>query len=128
MARSTGLVVHPLAAGRSPTDDILFPWVYSTERGQPFLFVPPKGAEGGQKKYRWRWTFQFTPAVFFGILAYRSDSRFCSMQIYFFSLLLENDIRTFSFMGSKDPSLDKSALLCEFCRKMMFFQKKVLLL
>ncbi|MBR2075575.1 MAG: hypothetical protein IJ977_10070, partial [Fibrobacter sp.] len=55
----------------------------------------PKGGGGGQKKDRWRWTFQFAPAVFFGILAYRSDSRFCSMQIYFFSLLLVSFLGTF---------------------------------
>ena len=111
--RSSGMVVHPLAAGRSPTDDfssLLLSLRFTRQReDNRFCSFPQRGRRGVKKKDRWRWTFQFAPAVFFGILAYRSDNRFCSMQIYFFSLLLGNDIRTFSFMGSKDPSLDKLA-------------------
>ena len=46
MARSSGMVVHPLAAGRSPTDDIFFSLGLLDRESEPFLFASPWGREG----------------------------------------------------------------------------------
>ena len=54
MARSSGMVVHPLAAGRSPTDDFFLPYCYPLgllDRERTAVFVrSPKGGGGGSKK------------------------------------------------------------------------------
>ena len=41
LARSSGMVVHPLAAGRSPTEDIFFSLGLLDRESEPFLFASP---------------------------------------------------------------------------------------
>lgn len=105
VARSSGMVVHPLAAWRSPTDDF-FSLSLKAFNGRTAFRPFPQGGGGGYKKIPLEMDIPIRSS---GSSFHRIGSAFDRCKGTTFFPIVGIHFPYFSFLGSGDPSLDKLA-------------------